>query len=475
MSRVSGRILLILLLLGSITFTGFRLHINSFIAGFVYLLPVLFIAFRWGFWEATIASVASVLCLDYFFTEPLFAFYMADPRDWIALSAFETVAIIVSRLAMQAKAQAAIAETQQERLEKLYRISREALLFHDPSECSAHLAGIAREVLEADGVAIWDAHTLSTCVSGLIETDQDRMRSAYERVADEDDRLNGIWIRVVSLGQRPMGVLCVAKNRMDLQTLDSLASLAALAMERARAFEEKSRAEAARQSEQLRGAILDGLAHAFKTPLTTIRSASSGLLEIGGLTHPQQGLVELIDQEASRLADFTHTLLTTAGLENGRLKIRREQVRLEQIVQECMTECAHSLVHHSLSFKEVRPNKEVWADPQLLKLAVNQILDNAAKYSDPTSRITLSLNEEAAESVIGVHNEGSFIPVEERHRIFGRFYRGAGAEYGAAGSGIGLSVTKRIVEAHGGSIWVESDLHTGTTFVLTLPHGPKET
>src|SRR5580658_6358781 len=97
------RFIAIPLLVGGITLVGFRLHINSFIAGFVYLLPVLVIAFYWGFWEATAASILSVLCLDYFFTEPIFAFYMADPHDWVAISAFEIVALVVSRLAMQVK------------------------------------------------------------------------------------------------------------------------------------------------------------------------------------------------------------------------------------------------------------------------------------------------------------------------------------------------------------------------------------
>jgi two-component system sensor histidine kinase KdpD len=468
------RFIAIPLIIGGITLVGFRLHINSFIAGFVYLLPVLLIAFYWGFWEATIASILSVLCLDYFFTEPLFAFYMADPHDWVAISAFEIVAVVVSRLAMQVQAQAADAEKQRARLEKLYRVSREALLFDHPAECGAQLARIAREVLQADGVVLWDASALKTCILGQIQVDQDELRSVYVRAVDEDDAERGLWKRVVCLGQKPVGVLCAAGANLDLPTLDSIASLAAIAMERARAFEEKSNAEAARQSEQLRAAVLDGLAHAFKTPLTTIRSASSGLLEIDRLDAAQLELVGLIDQEAGRLADFTTRLLTTARLDGSRLKIRRERVRLAKIVEECKDECADTLAQHALSLPSPSEAKKVWADPFLVKLALSQILDNAAKYSSPASPISLSLRENAAETVIGVHNEGSFIPAEERHLIFTRYYRAAGSEHKACGTGVGLAVTKRIAEAHGGAVWVESNPDTGTTFFLTLPHGPKE-
>ncbi|MBB6145563.1 two-component system sensor histidine kinase KdpD [Silvibacterium bohemicum] len=472
-SRRTIHFVAIILLVGSITFAGFSLHINSFIAGFVYLLPVLLIAFFWGFWEATLASVLCVLCLDYFFTDPVFALYMADPRDWVAISAFETVALLVSKLAMQAKSRAADAEEQRTRLEKLYRISRDALLFDQPEDCGAQLVAIAREVLQADGVALWDAAEDKICISGQVAVETKELRATYERSVDEDDAARGLWKRAVCLGQKPVGVLCVAGIKIDLPILDSIASLAAIAMERARSFEEKSTAEAARQSEQLRTAVLDALAHAFKTPLTTIRSASSGLLEIDGLHGSQKELVELIDQEAGRLADLTARLLTTAKLDGSTLKLRREQVQLTEIVEKCSHECSSALTRHDLYIRDIPKQKKVWADPQLVKLALNQMLDNAAKYSSPASRISLVFHENAVETVIGVHNEGSFIPSEERHQIFTRFYRTPGAEHKAPGTGIGLAVTKRIAEAHGGTAWVESEPGSGTTFFLSLPQGPK--
>jgi len=467
------RFIAIPLLVGAVTLVGFRLHINSFIAGFVYLLPVLVIAFYWGFWEATVASIFSVLCLDYFFTEPIFAFYMADPHDWVAISAFEIVAVVVSRLAMQIKNEATNAGEQRMRFENLYRISKEALLFDEPAGCSSQLVEMGREMLQAEGVSLWDAGTLKTSTSGLIQIDENELRCTYERALNGNHFERGIWKRVVWLGQRPMGVLSVAAETIDEPTLDALASLAAVAMERARMFEEKSHAEAARQSEQLRVALLDGLAHAFKTPLTTILSASSGLIEIDRMDRSQRELVGLIDQEARRLTDFTTQLLTTARLDGQRLKIHRESIPLAQIVNECGHECAAVLAQHPLSLT-VASSERIWADPLLMKLALNQILDNAAKYSCPASRISLSLHENTAEMVIGIHNEGSYIPPEERHLVFTRFYRAHGSEYRASGTGIGLAVTKRIAEAHGGAVWVESDLHAGTTFFITLPHGPRE-
>ena len=472
--RLALRFAFIAFLVGSVTGVGLWLHINSFIAGFVYLLPVLLISFWWGFREATVASIGSVLCLDYFFTEPRFSLYMADRHDWVAICAFETVAIVVSRLAAQVKAQADNADEQRMRFERLYRISKEALLFDQPQESGSQLVQITREVLDADGVALWDANAIKTFTSGKIDIEQDDLRSWYALSHGETHTEGPLWRRIVTLGAKPLGVLCVAAKEIDAPTLDAVASLAAISLERTRAFEEKSSAEAARQSEQLRSAVLDGLAHAFKTPLTTIRSASSGLLEIEKLEGEQRELVGIIDQEAERLTDLTTRLLTTAKLDSARLKVHREHVRLTEILDKCSDDCSVDLTGHTLSCEGISAATRVWADPLLVKLALNQIVDNAAKYGAPGARISVSVRDTDAETVIAIRNEGSFIRSEDLQRIFTRFYRTSGSEHRASGTGIGLSVTKRIVEAHGGSVWAESSLDGGTTFFFTLPHGPKE-
>jgi two-component system sensor histidine kinase KdpD len=107
-------------------------------------------------------------------------------------------------------------------------------------------------------------------------------------------------------------------------------------------------------------------------------------------------------------------------------------------------------------------------------MALFQLLDNAAKYGSPGSSITVDVQEEQAETLISINNEGSFIPPDEREKIFNRFYRSPGSDRRASGTGIGLSVVKRITEAHQGRAWVNSDLHAGTTFFLALPRTAKE-
>ncbi|AXC11237.1 Osmosensitive K+ channel histidine kinase KdpD [Acidisarcina polymorpha] len=459
-------------LLGTLTYAGLSFHIDIFIEGFVFLLPVLLISVRWGFREATIASIASVLCLDYLFTEPRYSFYMAARHDWVALCAFETLALAVSGLAAQVKAQAENAQQQRLRFERLYRISKEAFVFDQTQYCGSQLVQITKDVLAADGVSLWDAIALRTVTFGDIDLDHEDLRSWYEDSHDEMCVQGKLWMQRLRVSEKSLGVLCVSAREIDPLTLASVASIAALALERARAFEERSDAEAANRTEQLRSAVLDGLAHAFKTPLTIIQSASSGLLEIRRLDDRQRELVEFIDHEATRLSDLTTRLLTTARLDGARLEVHREQVLLTELVDRCCIDVSSGCADHWLSCDEVSADSQVWADPLLMKLALDQLIDNAAKYSASGSQIRISLRKDGDASIVGVHNDGSFIRPEERQRIFMRYYRAAGSEYKAAGTGIGLSVTKRIVEAHGGSVWVDSDVVCGTTVFFTLPHRP---
>jgi two-component system, OmpR family, sensor histidine kinase KdpD len=208
--------------------------------------------------------------------------------------------------------------------------------------------------------------------------------------------------------------------------------------------------------------------------LTTILSSSSGLLEMDTLPAMEKRLVVLIDQEAAHLNDLTTRLLRTARLDKADLKLRREQIDLLELIDSSIAAASQELSNHRVNVQPVRPGSAVWADRQLLQMAILQLFDNAAKYGSPESSITIGVHEEEAEALISVGNKGSFIAPEEKEKIFQRFYRSPGSDHRASGTGIGLSVVKRITEAHRGRVWVNSDPQSGTTFFLALPRMAKE-
>jgi two-component system sensor histidine kinase KdpD len=456
---------------GALLITGvaFRPRFNLSSATSLHLLLVTVVALRWGFLEASVVSLVSVGCLDYFLTEPLFHLYMTGPQDWVALITFEGVSLVVSRLSNRVSRHARASELHGANLQKLYELSQGVLLLDGHVASEEQLTTLIQKTLGVKGVALWNGYDQRLSLQGACETSEEEMRSIFYSELSENDLLTSCARSVLRSGTRPIGSLLLRDHALDALSINATVSLTAVAIERARSLSAESSAEASRQSEQLRSAILDGLAHALKTPLTTIKSASSGLIEMGNLSGREQRLVVLIDQEVSRLDELTTRVLKTAKLDSRVLRPHREPLQVISLLQESIAESAAQFGDHPVFIQPYPKQKTIWADKQLLKMALSQLFDNAAKYGSPGTVITIDVLEEEGETLIAVRNEGSFIPQEERNKIFKRFYRSPGSNLRAPGTGIGLSIVKQVTESHQGRAWVRSDLQTGTTFFLSLP------
>jgi two-component system, OmpR family, sensor histidine kinase KdpD len=462
--RITSGIVAALLITG----IAYRFHFNLSSATSIHLFLITAIALKWGFFEASLVSVISVGCLDYFFTEPLFRFYMSDSHDWVALATFESVALLVSRLSNEVSRHANESELHRARLQRLYELSQNILLLDFQKPIEPQLAIFIQQALSAKGIALWNASDLRLSKAGVCDFTEDEVRSIFYTESNEDDAVTQISGRVLRSGIRPIGALLIHGHAADSASVNAAVSLVSIAMERARSFASESSAEAARQSEQLRAAVLDALAHAFKTPLTAIQSSSSGLLEMNTLAVTERKLVTLIDEQAEHLTEITTRLLRTAKIDNASLKLKQENIDVSELVRESVAESKGQFALSSVVLALTSERAVVFADRHLLKMALFQLLDNAAKYGRAGSSIIIDVCEQRNESRVSVHNEGSFIPLEERDRIFKRFYRSPGSAYKASGTGIGLSVVKHVVEAHHGRVWVTSD-EEGTTFFLTIP------
>jgi two-component system sensor histidine kinase KdpD len=446
-------------------------HGKALTAGLIELVLVMLIAFRWGFVEAAVTSVLAVACLDYFYMAPIFSLYERDPQDWVSSGLFVTIALTAGHFADRIQRKAILTESERTRLEKLYLTSRDILLLDRRDEVGGQLTRLIADTFSLDAVALWDAREVRMDRAGRDAIPGDEVRATYFSELNESDLASGKFRRVLRLGTRPVGALYLAgfsKGQLDPRSVDAIASLAAIALERAHSFIAETNAQAAKRSEQLRSTVLDGLAHAFKTPLATIQSASSGLLEINRLASPEKELVTLIDEQAANLAKLTNKALQTAKLDQGQFEVDRERISLDELFRSCIQDSTYDLAARRLRTIDETPEGLIWADARLLQMALLQMLDNASKYGSPTSPVTLRVATTDNEAVFCVQNQGSFIAAEERLLIFQRFYRAPGTQHKASGTGIGLSIAKRIAEAHSGRVWVESDLLTGTTFFLTI-------
>jgi two-component system sensor histidine kinase KdpD len=453
-----------------VTFCAFRLHLNLSTSGFLYLVIVVMVSVIWGFWEASFTSLVAVNCLNYFFVPPVLTWSVSDPQNWVALATFEITALTVSRLSTRVQKHAREETRQRAQVERLYELSRRILFLDRRQTIGPQIVSLIQEIFRTESVALFDGTLPQLDATGSRADDLEQLaRSAYFQDSTLESPDARTWAHVLRLGSSPIGAIALSGPNLDRLTIEPIASLAAIALERARSFEKESRAEAARQTEQLRTTVLDSLAHAFKTPLTAIRTASSGLLEAGHLSTDDAELAALIDEQAEHLNRLASELLQMARIDAANVRLQRARVPVLTLIEDVLARYRERLHGRLVSPSDSAASLEVPGDREILAAALEQFIDNASKYSTPGSPISVTAEENLGEVLIAVHNEGPPIGPADRERIFERFYRTEESRHRATGTGLGLSIAKKAAEAHGGRTWVVSEESTGTTFFLALP------
>jgi len=455
--------------IGLLTFAGYVLHFNPAPVGFLFLLVVVCSAILCGFWQASVVSIMACTCLDYFFYPPLLRFTITDPQDWVALGAFEISALLVSRLSSRERLNSQEAQLQRTAMEQLYELSRSTLLLNMHQAPGPQLTRLIQRIFSAEAVAIFDANSgTSDLVGAWAKDEQDLAKECYLQQTDDEDKVTGVSRRLLRAGADSIGALAI-RGHLGPLVVNALASLTAITLDRCVSFEKETQIETAHQSERLRAAVLDSLAHAVKTPLTAIQAATAGLCEVGSLNPPQMELVALIDDESGKLTSLSTRLLQTAKLEAQELSVAKDEIVVEDLVSSALKEQGKRMSGHPVVVAVPDHNLTIRGDRDLLSMALVQYLDNAAKYSFAGTKVKVAAWESHSEVLISVHNFGPAIPITDRERIFQRFFRSEGTMHLAAGTGIGLSTVKMAAEAHQGHVWVISNANEGTTFFLSLP------
>jgi two-component system, OmpR family, sensor histidine kinase KdpD len=467
-----------LVLIASAFLIGFGIVANRYLnlaaTVSVYLFVTLVVADRAGFVAASITSVVATLCLEYYFAPPAFSFRVDRPEDITALVTFEGMSLVVSRLSHRARLHYLMLERQSAEQKSLYELSRDVLLLDWKQSPERQLCQRIKQGFQVEGVALWNAYENVLADYGTTPGADVAVKAIYFHERNYDDTSHRIAHRVLYFGTRAVGSLVLYGHSLDALSINSIASIAAMAIERTRSLALEMTMEAERHSEQLRSTLLDGLAHAFKTPLATITLSSSALLATHELAGQQKNLVGLINQEATRLGDLTTRLLQMSQIKSSRLTVQAKETDTEALLQRVLDECALPLKRKRLELSIAPKTARIQCDPQVFGLALVQIVDNAAKYSPEDSVIDMSVSGVESQTLVRVHNRGSYIAPAERQKVFTRFYRSPSVEHQAPGTGLGLSIAMQAVEAHGGKISIESDTQDGTTFVIAIPNVAEE-
>jgi len=258
------------------------------------------------------------------------------------------------------------------------------------------------------------------------------------------------------------------------------------------AFEQASHAEALKQSEKLKSALLDAVTHDIRTPLTSIKASVSTLLdELRAKTfdgrpvtldpEARREMLVVIDEECDRLNRFVESLVELASIEAGEMRLRRRFGAVDEIVTAALNRAESLTRNHRVQVKIEDEIPVVRVDPRAVSEVLFTLVDNAAKYSPAGTTVLVSAQSAKDETIqIAVENQGNSIPYEMRERVFDKFFRATrdgdtSDSLRPRGTGMGLAIAKGIVEAHGGRIWIEDSREgVGTRVVFSLPIGDAE-
>jgi two-component system sensor histidine kinase KdpD len=475
-SILAGRSALSLAIVAAITaICSSVVSVNATTAGFAYLLGVLGIATAWGLIEAVIAAVAAMLCFNFFFLPPVGHFTISDPQNWVALFAFLATALIASHVSDREKKQAQEAKARQRETEQLYALSRFILMTDPAQSVGRQVAQHIAEIFECRAVALYDSTTAEVFRGGAEEfsdADQSAIEGKLKQVALQGTSFSGnsALTRAVVLGGRPIGSLAMKGVSISDGALQALLNLVAIALERVRTEETASRAEAARQSEEFKSTLLDAIAHEFKTPLTSIKAASTSILSSSApLSSHLQELATIIDEEADRLSLLVTEAVRMAQIDAGKVRLDRAPLKVADLLHRVLDHFASQAEGRELKLIAGDALPEIVADRDLIALALRQLIDNALKYSPPGSPVSVGAEIKGANVIVRVRDSGPGIPERERERIFEKFYRRQNARAHVPGTGLGLYIAREIVRAHGGDAWVEGEPGAGSEFCISLP------
>ena len=283
------------------------------------------------------------------------------------------------------------------------------------------------------------------------------------------DPARGLALMPLKMGLRTVGSLAVSGATLSRQTLEAMSSLIAISIERVRAVENLSRTEAARESEQFRSVLLDSITHEFRTPLTAIKASVTSLLSNAQPDPAQRELLTVINEESDRLNRLVGEAAEMAQLEANKVELDLEPTPVRPVIEQALENSRNALAKRAIEVRAPGDLPPIRMDESRIKEVLMHLIENAAKYSPAETPIHIAAEVRNRQLTVSVADRGPGIDDFEQALIFDKFYRGRNQRTRIQGTGMGLAIAKAIVEAHGGTIGVTSQLGHGSVFYFTLP------
>jgi two-component system, OmpR family, sensor histidine kinase KdpD len=451
------------------------LHVNPTTVALTLLLLVLFLAARWGLRYAVATSIAATLAYNFYFLPPIGTLTISDPQNWLGIFVFLTVAVVGSRLSERAREEAEDARRRQRELEVLYGLSRQLLQAENVAGLLNAISPAIMLVTRADAIVLY-----------LLEGDRRYMAGEASEIQMDDIGLRqlaqtlpaaemvGLQARIpLRVGVRPRGLLLIdglsRGGKLSTETLEAIGGLISVSIDRAQALEDVTRGEAAKESERLRSLMIDSITHELRTPLTAIKAAASTLLLPKVLdAEEQRELLTVIDEESDRLNQLVSEAVEMAQLDTREVHMTFAATAVGALVEQALANCSSLLDNREVKV-DLPPLPMVMADADFITKVLTNLIENAAKYSPAGSPIRVSAERKDGMVSVNVADRGIGIDLSEQSLIFERFYRASVPSQQTWGTGMGLAISRAIIDAHHGTLLVTSQLGEGSVFSFTLP------
>ncbi len=457
----------------------------------IYIIPVLVAASRWGIVSALVGAICGVLASAFFFFPPLYSFEISDPQEVINLLLFIFVAVVVSQLAGRLKRQLEIARQREIDMRDLYAFSRRLAVAFDVSDIQSAIEDHLATVMQRKVVlfpSARDAAASNSRRAGVVVPKKVLDAVAGFDVSGCDSTIgltvvadNGaVWlVRAVSPKSPQYSLVAVnfgheskenseeLRIRVDAALADATATLERLGI--AHAINE---ANMRSQTDLLREALIDSVSHELRTPLASILGAATVLSTAPALRGEAKllALVQDVRTEAERLNDDIQNLLDATRISSDSIKLQIEWADPSDIIHSALERCRRRLAGHTVVSNIPTDLPLVHVDPVLVKQALVQLFDNAAKYSKPGSQIAVAARGRDGHMIVSVSDEGSGLTVSELPEIWDRFARGERHAATTSGSGLGLWIANAFIVANGGKMSATSEgPGLGTTMAIELP------
>lgn len=457
----------------------------------LYLVAVVVAAVGFGIRTGLAVAFGAFLAYNYFFIPPIFSFTIAEPEEVFALIVFLGVALLTGSLAGRMRE---VADEAQRRASALQSLNDFAAELSASRENTAILDAVAhRAARTVNGGAVvliassgeLELKAASSEAPAMTSADAQAAQRAY-RTGEVVHRAAAGW-RGAQFEFYPLkseavtlGVVGIAPGKggrgsgaEDWASVEIMLHHAAIALERAQLEMDALRSRSEIERERLRSALLSSLSHDLKTPLASILGAVTSLRELGPAmtADTRSDLLAAIEEETRRLSRFVSNLLQMVRLGSGDLGVLNDWIDLADVVQTAVARARRLAPDKKIELTCPSMLPAIKGDATLVESVIFNLLDNAIKFSGQQRNIDVVVSTGEKVICVSVTDMGRGIPPEALHRIFEPFYRVTEGDGDVAGTGLGLTICKQVVEGMGGSIVAHSPLSDagGSRIEVTLP------